>query len=162
MEAIKSFISKIPYPYKIYFFFDIIILFCLIISLLLELVIKSFIGVFFYLLIILIPNGLNFLVNFLTKYDYSSFYGFKIILNFILYFISLFLIFLLAAASFTSGTKMRFFYFFIFILSILFGSFVIISFFISLCLEKDDRIDVKNLIKQGLIQDDGLENNNNQ
>ena len=79
MEALKSFISKIPYPYKIYFFFDIIILFCLIISLLLELVIKSFIGVFFYLLIILIPNGLNFLVNFLTKYDYSSFYGFKII-----------------------------------------------------------------------------------
>ena len=162
MEALKSFISNIPYPYKLYFFFDIILLFCIIICLLLELIIKSFDGVMIYLVPSLVLIGLNFLVNFFTKYDYSSYYRFKIILNFILYFISLIFLTMLGAAGANGEFKMFFFYILIYILTLLFGCFVIVSFFISCCCYKkeDNNIGVKNLIKAGFIEEDGLENQN--
>ena len=164
MEALKSFISNIPYPYKLYFFFDIILLFCIIISLLLELIINSFDGVKLFLVISLVLNGSNFLLNFLTKYDYSSYCGFKIILNFILYYFSLIFLTIIVSAGIHVQFKMVFFYILIFILTLLFGCFVIVSFFISCCCYKkeDNSIGVKNLIKEGLIEDDGLENQNKQ
>ena len=163
MENLKSFIFNISYPFKIFFFFDVIILICLIICWILESLTKTFDEASTYVFYSLVSNLINFLINCLTKYNYSSYYAFKIILHCVFFYFSfIFLVFLIVSYDKNHKNSKVIIYVFIYILSFVYGILIIISFIYSFfCKKKEIEIDVKNAMNQGLIDEDDLQNNNN-